>query len=83
MRWFFIAGRRRGHGLHFLSGAGASTITVLAVEISQAELEEAFEREGAGEPDSHPPGVSGDHRADLKQLEPDGANLSTGQFRGF
>ena len=67
----------------FLTGAGASTIGKLAVEVSQAELEDVFEREGAGEPDSYPPGVSRDHRADLKQLEPNGANLSTRQFRGF
>ena len=81
--YFFDAGRHRGHGLHFLTGAGASTIGKLAIEVSQAELEEVFEREGAGEPDSYPSGVSGDHRADLKQLEPDSANLSTSQFRGF
>ena len=81
--YFFDAGRHRGHGLHCLIGAGASTIGKLAVEVSQAELEKVFERKGAREPDSYPPGVSGDHRADLKQLEPDGANLSTSQFRGF
>jgi hypothetical protein len=81
--YFFNAGRHRGHGLHFFTGAGASTIRELAVKVSQAELEEVFEREGAGEPDSYSPGVSRDHRADLKQLEPDGANLSTSQFRGF
>ena len=81
--YFFDAGRHRGHGLHSLAGAGASTIGELAVEVSQAELEEVFEREGAGEPDSYPPGVSRDHRTDLKQLEPDGTNLSTSQFRGF
>ena len=81
--WFSNAGRHRGHSLHFLSGAGASTIGEIAVEVSQAGLEEVFEREGAGEPDSYPPGVSGDHGADLKQLEPDGANLSTSQFSGL
>jgi hypothetical protein len=81
--YFSIAGRHRRHGLHSLTGAGASTIGGLAVEVSQAELEEVFERKGAGEPDSHPPGVSGDHRANLKQLEADSANLSTNQFRGF
>ena len=81
--YFFDAVRHRGHGLHFLTGAGASTIEKLAVEVSQAELEELFEREGAGEPDSYPPGVSRDYRTDLKQLEPDGAHLSTSQFRGF
>ena len=80
---FFEAGRHRGHVLPFLTGAGGSTIGELAVEVVQAELEEVFEREGAGEPDSYPPSVSRDHRADLKQLEPDGANLSTSQFRGF
>jgi len=80
---FFEAGRHRGHVLHFLKGAGGSTIRELAVEIGQAELEEVLEREGAGEPDSYSPSVSRDHRADLKQLEPDGANLSTSQFRGF
>ena len=83
MGYFFDAGRHRGHGHHFLTGAGASTIGKLAIEVSQAELEEVFEREGAGEPDSYPSGVSGDYRADLKQLEPDSANLSTSQFRGF
>jgi len=81
--WFFNAGRHRGQSLHFLSGAGASTIGELTIEVSQAELEEVFERKGAGEPDPYPPGVSGDHRADLKQLEPDGANLSTSQSGGF
>ena len=81
--WFFNTGRHRGHSLHFLSGAGASTIGELTIEASQAELEEVFERKGAGEPDPYPPGVSRDHRADLKQLEPDGANLSTRQFRGL
>src|SRR5215469_10557985 len=80
---FFEAGGHRGHVLHFLKGAGDSTIAELAVEVGQAELEEVLEREGAGEPDSYSPGVSRDHRADLKQLEPDGANLSTSQFRGF
>jgi len=64
--YFFDAGRHRGHGLHFLTGAGASTIGKLAVEVSQAELEEVFEREGAGETDSHPPSVSRDYGADLK-----------------
>ena len=83
LRDFFEAGRHRGHVLHFLTGAGGSTVGELAVEVIQAELEEVFERESAGEPDSNPPGVSRDHRADLKQLEPDGANLSTSQFRGF
>src|ERR1700719_1282027 len=48
----------------------------LAVKTSQAKLEDIFKREGAGEPNSHPPGVSGDHRADRKQLEPDRAHLS-------
>jgi hypothetical protein len=81
--YFFDTGRHRGHGLHFLTGAGASTFGVLTVEVGQAELEGFFEREGAGEPDSYSPGVSGDHRADLKQLEPDGVHLSTSQFRGF
>ena len=75
MGHFFNVGRHRGHSLHFLTDAGASTIGELAVEVSQAELEEVFERKGAGEPDPYPPGVSRDHRADLKQLEPDGANL--------
>jgi hypothetical protein len=81
--WSFDAGRHRGHGLHCLAGAGASTVAVLAIETSQAELEEVLKREGAGEPDSHSPGISGDHRADLQQLEPDGAHLSTSQFRRF
>ena len=67
----------------FFNRCRGSTIAKLAVEVSQAELEELFEREGAGEPDSYPPGVSRDHCADLKQPEPDGANLSTSQFRRF
>src|SRR6516162_4646885 len=54
---FFEAGRHRGHVLPFLTGAGGSTIGELAVEVVQAELEEVFEREGAGEPDSYPPSV--------------------------
>ena len=81
--WFFNAGRHHGRSLHFLTGAGASTHAELTIEVSQAELEELFEREGAGEPDSHPPGVAGDHRADLEQLESDSANLSMSQFSGF
>jgi hypothetical protein len=67
----------------FLAGAGASTTAELAVEASQAEFEELLEREGAGKPDSHPPSVSRDHRTDLKEFEPDGANLSTSQFSGL
>ncbi len=37
--WFFSAGRHRGHSLHFLTGAGASTNTELTIEVGQAELE--------------------------------------------
>ena len=80
---FFNAGRHRGHSLHFLSSAGASTLGELTIEVSQAELEEVFERKDAGEPDPYPPGVSGDHRADLEQLEPDRANLRPSQLCGF
>jgi len=80
---FFNGERHRGHSLHFLSSAGASTLGELTIEVSQAELEEVFERKGAGEPDPHPPGVSGDHRADLEQLEPDRANLRPSQLCGF
>jgi hypothetical protein len=69
--------RRRGHGLHYLTGAGASTTGHLTVEAIQTELKERFEWEGAGEPDSHPSAIACDDCTDLEQFEPDGANLGT------
>ena len=67
----------------YFPGAGVSTAAVLTVEVSQARLEEPLEGKGAGEPNSHAPGVSCDHRADLEQLEPDGTNLGASQLGGL
>ena len=40
------------------------------------ELEQRLVRTGGGEMDRHPPGVAGDHGADLQQFQADGAGLA-------